>query len=159
MDRDRELRGLLDRQAITDVLHRYCRNVDLFRADKIAELFTDDCVVDYGPGQGGAIHGAAQLEAGLRSRAGLKRFSATSHHVSNIQIDFTDDDHASSVCYLYAWHAWTDSSRPDAYLWGQYHDRVVRRDNGWLIASRHLILAGQRDFPIEWDWIGRTSVD
>ena len=159
MDVEREVRRMVDRQLITDVLHHYCQSVDHFRPDEVAALFIEDCVVDYGPGQGGAIHGAKTLEAGLRSRAGLRRFSATSHHVSNVQVDFIDDHRATSVCYLYAWHAWLDRSRPDSYLWGQYHDEFVRIDDRWLIASRHLVLAGERDFPIAWDWISRAAVE
>ncbi|MGI9053682.1 MAG: nuclear transport factor 2 family protein [Ilumatobacteraceae bacterium] len=149
-----EVRRLVDRQAIADVVHAYCRNVDLVRPDEIAALFTQDCTVDYGPGLGAPTHGAAQLEQ--RLAAGLPRFAATSHHVSNIEVDFDGDDAADTITYLYAWHRYHDD-RPDAHLWARYHDRFVRTPAGWRIASRTLKVAGQEAFDVEWHAIGRGS--
>lgn len=156
------LRRLLDRQAIIDVIHAYCRHVDLVRPADIAALFTSDCTVDYGPGLGEATIGAVELERRLAS--GLPRFAATSHHVSNIEIDFdsgTDDvdgsgaDTATSVTYLLAWHRYADD-RPDATLYARYHDRFVRTADGWRIAERVLRVAGNEHFDVEWHPIGRT---
>jgi len=148
-----ELRVLVDRQAIVDVIHAYCRNVDCVDAPAVARLFTTDCVVDYGPGLGGPTHGSAALEARLAT--GLPRFAATSHHVSNIEIEL-DGDRARSVTYLYAWHRFPDDT-PDAHLFAQYHDRFVRTDDGWRIAERVLKVAGQEAFDVAWHPIGRRS--
>jgi ketosteroid isomerase-like protein len=148
------LQQLVDRQAIVDVIHAYCRNVDLVRADEVAALFTEDCTVDYGPGLGEPTHGAAQLAE--RLGRGLPRFAATSHHVSNIEVSFETPDTARAVTYLYAWHRYPDGS-PDAHLWAQYHDRFVRTAAGWRIAERVLKVAGQEAFDVEWYPIGRTS--
>ncbi len=152
-----ELQRLVDRQAIVDVIHAYCRNVDLVRADEVAALFTDDCVVDYGPGLGAPTHGAATL--GERLGAGLPRFAATSHHVSNIEVWFDESgDSARTITYLYAWHRYPGfPDVPDAHLWSQYHDRFVRTDAGWKIAERTLKVAGQEAFDVEWHPIGRRA--
>lgn len=150
----RDLHALLDRVAITAVIHAYCRNVDLARPAHIAALFTADCTVDYGPGLGAPTHGAAALERRLAS--GLPRFAATSHHVSNIEITFDGADAASTVTYLYAWHRYPDE-RPDAHLWARYHDRFVRQPDGWRIAERVLRVAGQQDFDVAWHPIGREA--
>ena len=40
---------LLDKQAISEVLYAYCAHLDRMNLDALAALFTDDCVVDYGP--------------------------------------------------------------------------------------------------------------
>lgn len=149
-----DLQRLLDRQAIADVIHTYCRNVDLIRPAEVAALFTADCTVDYGPGLGVPTQGAAELER--RLAIGLPRFAATSHHVSNIEVDFDGDDAADTVTYLYAWHRYPDE-RPDAHLWAQYHDRFVRTPDGWRIAARTLKVAGQQDFDVEWHPIGRGT--
>lgn len=138
-----------------DVIHAYCRNVDLVRPAAVAALFTDDCTVDYGPGLGAPTHGSADLER--RLGAGLPRFAATSHHVSNIEISFDGtDDAADTVTYLYAWHRY-DDDRPDAHLWARYHDRFVRTTDGWRIAARVLRVAGQQDFDVDWHPIGRAT--
>jgi ketosteroid isomerase-like protein len=150
------LQRLLDRQAIVDLVHAYCRNVDLVDAEAVAALFTDDCVVDSGPGLGEPTHGAAVLAERLAS--GLPRFAATSHHVSNIQIEFGDSGDAATGCtYLYAWHRFPDPAQPDAHLWAQYHDRFVRTAAGWRIAERRLEVAGQEAFDVAWHPIGRRG--
>lgn len=150
-----DLRRLVDRQAIADVIHAYCRNVDLVRPEAVAALFTTDCTVDYGPGLGPPTHGSAELQR--RLAAGLPRFAATSHHVSNIEVDVDDaGDEAETVTYLYAWHRY-DDARPDAQLWARYHDRFVRTVDGWRIAERVLRVAGQQDFDVEWHPTGRAT--
>jgi hypothetical protein len=151
---ERELRRLLDRQAIIDVLHAYCRNVDLVRPAEVAALFTNECTVDYGPGLGPPSVGAAELAR--RLAAGLPRFAATSHHVSNVEITFDGDDEATTCTYVYAWHRYPDD-RPDAHLWGRYHDRFVRCEDGWRIAERQLRVAGQESFDVQWHPIGRAA--
>ena len=148
------LQALVARQAIADVVHAYCRNVDLVRPAEIAALFTEDCTVDYGPGLGPPTHGSAQLQQ--RLAAGLPRFAATSHHVSNIEVEFDGDDAANTIAYLYAWHRY-DDGRPDAHLWARYHDRFVRTPDGWRIAERVLRVAGQEAFDVDWYSIGRSA--
>jgi hypothetical protein len=149
-----QLQLLLDRQAITDVIHAYCRNVDLVVPAAIVALFTADCVVDYGAGMGAPSHGAAELEQ--RLARGLPRFAATSHHVSNIEITFDGHDAADTITYLYAWHRF-DDGRPDAHLWARYHDHFVRTAEGWRIAERQLRVAGQEAFDVAWHPIGRNA--
>jgi ketosteroid isomerase-like protein len=148
------LEHLVDRQEIVDVIHAYCRNVDLVRADEVAALFTDDCIVDYGPGLGDPTHGSAALAE--RLGRGLPRFAATSHHVSNIEVVFEGRNAARSITYLYAWHRYPGDA-PDAHLWAQYHDRFVRTAQGWRIAERMLKVAGHEAFDVEWYPIGRST--
>jgi hypothetical protein len=140
-----------DRLAITELIHAYCRHVDLLEVREIGQLFTDDCIVDYGPGLGGPREGREALVSALSS--GLPRFSATSHHVSNIEIRLDGDD-ASATTYLLAWHRMADGS-PDAFLFGQYHDRFVRVGAGWRFSQRRLLVAGDIGFPIAWNPLGR----
>ena len=145
----------VDRQAITDVIHTYCRGVDTLDTASVAALFTDDCLVDYGPGLGVPTRGSVAI--GERLARGLPRFAATSHHVSNIEITFADDGHqATGITYLYAWHSYPDD-RPHAELWARYHDVFVRQADRWLIAERVLRVAGQRNFDVEWYPVERRT--
>lgn len=159
MDIERELRRVLDRQQLVDLVHAYCRGVDTVDPDLVASLFTDDCVVDYGPGLGTPARGSAELRD--RLDGGLPRFAATSHHVSNIEIVFDDGpdetgDRATGITYLMAWHRY-DDGRPDAILYARYHDTFVRRGDGWAIATRTLRVAGQTEFDVAWHPIGRRA--
>jgi 3-phenylpropionate/cinnamic acid dioxygenase small subunit len=135
---------LIAKDEITDLVRRYSYCVDHRPYDEVVELFTADCVVDYGPGV-----------PPVRSRAGLRRmfglpdsgFAATSHHNANVLVTFEDLDHASVRTSVYAWHRRTDGSTP--CLWGYYHDSMVRRPEGWRIAERQLRTLGAEDWNME----------
>jgi len=149
------LRRLLDKDSIVDVVHRYSYCVDHRLYDEVVELFTTDCVVDYGPGNGSAV----------RSRAALRRlfghpeggFKATSHHNANILVTFESEDLATVRTSVYAWHEQTDGITPR--LWGYYHDSVVRTPEGWRIARRQLRVLGVEDWHANWHWALDNEVD
>lgn len=128
---------LADRQAITDVLVEYCRALDLMDLRALAALFTEDCVVEYGPGEFLRSRGSAALGKSLER---MWRWSRTSHHLSNVLIRFKGDDAAVSSSYVHAWHQRPDGST--ATIFGQYHDRLVRQERGWRIAERRMLMNG-----------------
>lgn len=152
---DRVIRELADRQEITDLLTAYCRAVDLYHPDEVAALFTEDCVVDYGETLGGAS-GAAAVASSLR--AGLARYEATSHSLSNVHVVFDGPDRAEGITYVHAWHKMR-GGKPDAHLWAQYHDVFVRTPEGWRIAERRLQVLGEHDFPLAWHKVDRAPVE
>ena len=134
---------LVDRQAITELIHAYCLHFDNNEPESVAALFTDDASVDYGP-ESATIVGSAAIAETIA--VGLERtFAATSHHVSNIQIGFDGPDSAHSVSYLYAWHRYVDGSS-DGELWGRYRHRFLRTPVGLRIAELRLEVAGMVDF-------------
>ena len=138
------VRRLIDKDHIIDLVHHYSYYVDHRLYDEVVQLFTEDCVVDYGPGI-----------PPVRSRAGLRRmfghpdagFAATSHHNANVLVKFEDPDHASVRTSVYAWHQRADGGTPR--LWGYYHDSVVRLLDGWRIAERQLRTLGTEDWNME----------
>ena len=144
-DRD-ALRRLIDKDEIIDLVHRYSYCVDHKLYDELAELFTNDCVVDYGPGVAPPVVGRAAFREMLGHPDG--GFAATSHHNANIFVTFVDNDHASVRTSLYAWHQRTDGTTPR--LWGYYHDTVVRGTAGWQIATRQLRVLGVEGWDVEW---------
>ena len=81
------LQQLIDKDEIVDLVHSYSYCVDHRLYDEVVQLFTEDCVVDYGPGV-----------PPVRSRAGLRQmfghpdagFAATSHHNANVLVTFED---------------------------------------------------------------------
>ena len=143
--RDTAVRRLLDKDEIVDLVHRYSHCVDRKLYDELAELFTEDCIVDYGPGIGLVQQGRAAFRAMFGSGGG---FAATSHHNANVFITFDGDDRASVVTSLYAWHKAHDGATPR--VWGCYLDVVVRTIDGWRFAQRQLRIAGNEDWDIEW---------
>lgn len=132
-----------DRRAITSVLHGYCRMLDSLELEQVPSFFTDDCEVVYGPEPRMQSHGAADLAQALQR---LSRFARTSHHLSNVEIELTGPDSASSISYVLAWHQQPDGA--SRTLYAQYHDRFVRTPEGWRIAERRQLTNGS-DVP--WD--------
>lgn len=131
-----ELRAA-DRQEIADALIGYCVALDRMDLDALAALFTEDCVVEFGPDERLNSRGRAALAKSLER---MWRWTRTSHHLSNVIIEFTGSDEATSRAYVLAWH-----ERPDgttATVYGQYHDRLQRVDGQWLIAARRMVENG-----------------
>ncbi len=129
---------LADKQAIAEVLFAYCAHLDKMDLDALAELFTKDCVVDYGPGPGLQSHGSDGLRHDL---ARMWRWARTSHHLSNVTVTLEDDGRqASATSYVMAWHERPDGST--ATMMGRYEDRLVREGGRWRIARRRQELTG-----------------
>ncbi len=146
------LQRVLDRQEIVDQMHAYCRWVDVNRPDEQVKMFVEDCVTRYGGGTD--IVGRDALLDMLH--AALARYSATHHHVSNIEIDFTGADTADAVSYVYAWHRHVDETKPDFILHARYVDTWRRTDEGWRCVTRFLRSAGTIPPRDDLDPIGRV---
>jgi ketosteroid isomerase-like protein len=132
-----ELKTLMDRQEISFLLHEYCRTLDAMDLDTLAEIFTEDCIVEYGPEDRLKSHGKAAIRQGLER---LWRWKRTSHHLSNIQIRFGQADEANALSYVIAWHERPDGST--GTIWGQYHDMFVRTPVGWRLKRRRQTMNG-----------------
>lgn len=78
--------------------------------------------------------------------AGLKNtFAATSHHVSNVLVEFKGPSIALSKSYVYAWHRY--QKRPEiGYLWGQYSHDFRLEEGMWKIARLKLRAIAIQDF-------------
>ena len=134
---DERLRRLCDRDEIAWILSEYCNALDCMDLPRLCALFTEDCLVEYGPEDWLRSRGSAALEKSLTR---MWRWSRTSHHLGNVQIEFSADDEAVVRSYVQAWH-----ERPDgatATVLGQYHDRFVRRTAGWRIDERRMYMNG-----------------
>ena len=156
-DLEARIARLEARAEITYLVHEYTRVFDEGDSDAMADLFSEDARIDYGPALGGAMQGRENIRAWLR---GIYMFRRTSHHLSNVQITFEDnaspDRRATGTCYVLAWHEWPDD-RPNAVLYGRYEDRYERTVAGWKISERHEIQHGQENFDIDWNWIARRE--
>jgi uncharacterized protein (TIGR02246 family) len=130
------LTQLLDRQQIMAVMAAYARCADLNQPEQQAAVFIEDCRVSFHPAE--EIVGRAALTEKLR--AALAGYVQTSHHVSNIEIDFDGPDSANAQSAVIAWHRRHDGS--EWTLYGRYVDRWRRTAQGWRLAERELRAAG-----------------
>ena len=141
---------LIAKDEIIDLVHRYSFCVDHRLYDQVVELFTVDCVVDFGP-QYGTVRSRSDLRRIFENPEG--RFAATSHHNANVLVTFEDLDHAAVQTSVYAWHRRSDGVTPR--LWGYYHDFVVRLPDGWRIAERQLRTLGTE----EWNAVMHSALE
>jgi 3-phenylpropionate/cinnamic acid dioxygenase small subunit len=144
IDVDTAVQELTDRVAITDVLHTYARLVDERDFAGAAGVFTDDCLAEYGLQETDVLRSSAAVADWLTSR--LPDGTATSHHISNVQIHLPDGEHAEATSYLYAWHR-APGADVDPILLARYVDRLVRTPAGWRIAHRQMFAHGLVGFP------------
>ena len=128
---------LLDEREITDLLTEYCRALDSMDLEAISKVFSDDCVVEFGPDQRLNSHGPQGVAKSLER---MWRWVRTSHHLSNISIRFDGEDRASSISYVLAWHERSDKTT--ATIYGQYHDDLRREKVGWRITKRVMYMNG-----------------
>ena len=141
---DSSLQRLVDEAAIGRLLYDYAYHLDMNHASQLEGLFVDDCEVVYGPN-----FGAAGRAAYAKTLEGIGTyFVATSHHVSNVAIDFDSADRARVRSVLYAWHRYT-RERPDSHVYGQYHDVVLRIGGAWKFKRRELRVSGHKDFHVK----------
>lgn len=129
---------------IERLLFDYAFHLDMNHPEELAKLFVEDCEVIYGPN-----FGAKGLEAYAKTLEGIGTFfKSTSHHVSNIVIDYISDDEAQVRAVVLAWHRYR-KERPDGWLWGQYHDVVVRDGGVWKFKRRELRTTDVQDFHVK----------
>lgn len=138
------LQELLDRDALAQAKYAWVRAADAGDADRMVERFVEDCTAEYEPG-GQVIAGRESLRTWNRNR--LARVTASSHHVSNIEVRFSDPDHATMYCYLFSWQHFDDyPDTPDRTRYARYKDTWVRIDGAWWQESLKLIVAGEWNF-------------
>jgi hypothetical protein len=132
------LRDLQDRQAIIDLIYRYCRAVDRLDVSIGYSIWHDDGIADYGDtvyrgnGRGAMDFICAQHRKTLQH----------SHQVSNILIDL-DGDRAGSESYVIAaLRIRRGETLQQMTIWSRYIDRWSRRNGRWGLDKRIAI----RDF-------------
>ena len=134
---------LIDERAIERLLFDYAYFLDMNMPDEMSALFVDECVVSYAPN-----FGAEGIEAYKKTLDGIGTFfTATTHHVSNVVINFSSDSEASVRAVVMAIHRYT-KERPDGILYGQYHDVVVKRDGQWKFKTRILKTTMATDYHV-----------
>lgn len=143
---------LADRARILDVLAYYCEQIDNYTIPRLSTIFTEDCVFDAGPGNGGPQAGNDFSAMVARQAA----FRHTQHQLGQSRIEFTAEDAATGLTYATAWHERWDSSVIVARL--RYVDEYQLRNGRWLIHRRRLEALGVEGGPTDaWNWVYRAA--
>jgi hypothetical protein len=138
-----QLRWLVDRAAITDLLTALPSRANMKQFDAIPELFTEDGIIE--------VPYATIRAAEIPERVAkiLSPFEATQHTVGNVAIEIHGDE-ATSRHYLHAVHV-PRSAQPDQHAdYGAVYNVVYRRTaEGWRIARVRLTFTYTSGLPFE----------
>ena len=140
-----EVRQLVDRAAIHEVMQKYMWSADMLDADGYVSVFTEDATVD----SNGIVHkGHAEIRkviTDLQARQAANREKGQPpgnlyHVISNERISFTSPTEALYESYWQTMRK-SEGTRYVAGGFGRSEDRLVRqRDGRWLIKSRKLVV-------------------
>jgi hypothetical protein len=137
-DLPQEVRDLLDRQAITDKLNRYCRAVDRLDIPLGHTVFHEDGHADYGSLYKGDGRGVIDLIC----KSHLETLNH-SHEICNTIISLDGRDpctRAGSEAYFHsATRLMWDGQHTQIRVWGRYVDSWSKRNGEWAIDSRLVV--------------------
>lgn len=143
---DAELRAIVDRQAIQDVLARYVRAIDRRDAELLRSVFHPDAI-DHHVGNRTTAAEFCDLAIAL-----LGQMGAVAHYLCVPLIELRGDV-ALSECYAIAFHRLErDGEAFDDFLGARVLDRFERRGGEWRIAHRRVVYDWNRDVPVAETW-------
>ena len=150
----RALSDLADKQAISEVIYRYCRGLDRLDAAMLATVYHHDAQEDRGAGiYVGSAHGMAPVA--LRHLA--LNFSSSQHFIGNILIELRGVT-AFVESYFQAYHRYADrpgTPATEVMMAGRYLDRFERRAGEWRIAHRRMDMDWTRTQQVQESWMDR----
>jgi ketosteroid isomerase-like protein len=148
-----DIEKLVEQQAIERMMFEYSYALDMNQPETLAALFVDDCEVSYAPN-----FGATGIEAYKKTLEGIGSFfKGTSHHNSNIIVDFVNPSEANVRSIVLALHRY-QKERPDGILYGQYFDTIVKADGQWKFKRRELRTTLTTDYHVRaFNPIGRRE--
>jgi SnoaL-like domain len=129
---------MTEREAITDLIYRYCRAMDRIDRAQGYAIWHPDGTADYGEAvyQGS---GRGFVDQACEQHAALMRHS---HQVTNIILEVDGDRAGSESYYTTALRLIRDNTTQEIRVWGRYIDTWSKRDGRWGIDHRIAI----RDF-------------
>ena len=141
---DAEVQLLVDKQAIHEVVLRYCRGVDRLDLALVRSCYHADGVDHHTGFTGSADDYVAWIDVGLR------RFSGTMHLIGNHLSDVQGGT-AYAETYGTAHHWGEPLADPTLNFTSafRYVDRFERRDGQWRIAERFAVREWTRAIPAD----------
>ena len=126
-----ELRAMLDREAITGLIHAYCRAVDRKDVAACRELYHPDALDDHGSYYQGDAAGYLDRLPEIMAPVVMMQ-----HHITTVNIKL-DGDFAESEAYGLAIHQLQGADGLEDLLVGtRFFDKFERREKKWKILHR-----------------------
>jgi hypothetical protein len=141
-----QLQCLLDREAIRDVIARYCHGSDRMNEAVLAGVYWPEATDDHGVFVGKA---SDFIQLSLKIAGGMDQLQ---HLVGNTLIRNSGDT-ARCESYFQAYQRMRGENGPYDYIVaGRYLDELERRDGEWRIIRRKVVFDWFREYPDSADW-------
>jgi hypothetical protein len=154
VDRDPALQELLDKQAVHEVVLRYCRGIDRMDRELVRSCYHDDATDEHGTFLG------TRDEFVEWVMDAVTKFAVTMHVVANHLCE-VDGDVAFAETYGIGYHQGppADDKRRNFATGFRYVDRFERRDGEWRIATRVAVREWTQQVLREQQWEIRPDRD
>lgn len=143
---DPQVQTLIDKQAITEVLVRYCRGVDRMDRETFENCYWPDATDDhvkYVGGVSGLVKFVFDAIAKMR----------TQHMLGNILIEMRSPDRAMSESYVHAYHEADGFFGKEEFVIGaRYLDIFEKRAGEWRILHRKICMDYYKTAAATSDW-------
>jgi len=138
MDMQQKLQVMLDKQEITEVIHRHARSLDRMDAELMKSTYWEDAIEEHQDPiypdlffYNGNAH-----EFVDPAMKGFKALKVTQHRISNILIQ-VDGDKATAESYVWAYHVnEEDGVDKEGILGGRHLYKFERRNGVWKMTYR-----------------------
>jgi hypothetical protein len=137
-DMETQLRALLDKEAIRELVQIYCRAADRHDHALMRSLYHEDAYDDHGSFFKGSAMEFIDMLPEIQKPMAILHHNVTTH---NIMLDADNPDYAEGETYLIAFHkVKADEETPgfDVLVGGRYFDKYERRDGVWKFLSRSI---------------------
>lgn len=143
------IRELADREAIRELLHRYCFAIDRGTGADVMALFAPECELEVVPGD---THRGRAAVAKWYDSLTRKRMQVLRHQAHNQIIDI-DGDRAFAQAY---WDVTGDLNGESMVSAGFYEDSVQRCADGWKFVKKRILI----DYmgPLRDGWAGPRRI-
>lgn len=143
------LQGLLDKQAIEEVLMRYSRAIDRNDADLLRAVYWPEAYDDHLLYEG-------DIEGLVKYCMEFTAEMPTHHFLGNRIIELLGPDKAFTETYYQAYHNMPvpdSDTRQDLTLLGRYLDDFEKRDGVWRIIRRVVVVDAYTQTAATSDWV------
>jgi hypothetical protein len=141
---DVDLRRILDRQEIVDLLLRYASTIDAKDYTTLRSLFTEDIHAKYGEE---VVDGADNLLAWID---GMTKTATWQHHFLSVyHVDFVSDTEATTLTYHTSHQTTSDAPNKCRKIVARYYDTVRKVDGRWLIADKYMQVGWTQEFTAD----------
>lgn len=130
----RRLAEMLDKWAITELVHAYCNAADRHDFDKMRQLYHDDAIDEHGPFFNGPAMDFVDRLPEITAPMEILHHNVTT---TNIMVD---GDYGEGEIYIIAFHkARTEKGPVDVLIGGRYFDKYQKRDGIWKFSHRAVV--------------------